>query len=91
MAYMLTRIAVDDYDSWKRNFDEGRDSVRATAKGHRILRAVDEPGELFIQVEFPTTDDAREAREALFASGALERVTVKAGPTVAEPAELVEY
>ena len=91
MAYMLTRIAVDDYDAWKRTFDEGRDSVRATAKGHRILRAVDEPGELFIQVEFPTTDDARRARDALVASGALDHLTVKAGPTVAEPAELVEY
>jgi hypothetical protein len=84
MAYMLTRIAVDDYDAWKRAFDEGRDSVRATAN-------VDEPGELFIQVEFRTTDDARRACDALVASGALDHLTVKAGPTVAEPAELVEY
>src|SRR3712207_4491940 len=91
MADLLTRIAGDDYDAWKAMFDRGRASVGATASGHRILRAVDEPGELFIQVEFPTADDARRAREELLDSGALERVTVKAGPTVAEPAELVEY
>ena len=91
MAYLLTRIAVDDYDAWKPMFDDGRGNVRARATGHRILRAIDEPGELFIQVEFPTADDARRAREELIASRALERVTVKAGPTVAEPAELVEY
>ena len=91
MAYLLTRIAVDDYEAWKPMFDEGRASVRVTATGHRILRAIDEPGELFIQVEFSTADDARRAREQLIASGALDRVTVKAGPTVAESAELVEY
>ena len=91
MAYLLTRIAVDDYDAWKPMFDERRASLRATATGHRILRAVDEPGELFIQVEFPTADDARAAREQLVASGMLERVAVRTGPSIAEPAEQVEY
>ena len=91
MAFMLTRIAVEDYDAWKEMFDSGRESVRAAAKGHRILRSVDEPNEVFIQVEFPTADDARAARATLVASGALERVTVKSGPSIAEPAEQVQY
>ena len=91
MAYLLTRIEVDDYDAWKSMFDEGRASVRATATGHRILRAIDEPGELFVQVEFPTADEARRAQEELIASGALKRVRIKVGPTVAEPADVVEY
>jgi hypothetical protein len=91
MTYMLSRIAVEDYDAWKEMFDAGRDSVRSSAKGHRILRSVDDPGELFIQVEFQTADDARAARESLLASGALDRVTVKTAPSIAETAEQVDY
>jgi hypothetical protein len=91
MTLMFTRIQVDDYDEWKEIFDAGRDGIRKEAKGHRIARGVDDPNELFIQVEFASPGDANAARERLLSSGALERVTVKGGPTVTEVAEAVTY
>lgn len=88
---MLTKIHVDDYDAWKPMFDAGRENVRQAAKGHRILRSVDDPNELFIQVEFASDEDARAAHEALLASGALDRVEVRSHPTITEVAEAVTY
>ena len=91
MPFMLTRIQTDDYDAWKPIFDSDPAGARKAAKGHRILRAVEDPNELFIQVEFDSTDAAMAARERLLESGVLERVTVKVGPTVAETADAVTY
>lgn len=91
MAFMLTRIQVEDYDAWKPLFDSDPPGARKAAKRHRILRNLDNPNELFIQVEFSSSEDATEARERLLASGVLDRVTVKAEPVVAEEAESVEY
>jgi hypothetical protein len=91
MALLLTRIRVDDYDAWKPMFDSDPPGARTRAKGHRILRSADDPNDLFLQVEFASADDAHAARERLLASGVLERVTVKAGPAVAEEAETVQY
>ena len=91
MAFMLTRIEVDDYDAWKPIFDSDPPGARKAAKGHRLLRSLEEPNDVFVQVEFGSPEDAKAARERLLASGVLERVTVKAGPTVAEEAETVAY
>jgi hypothetical protein len=52
---------------------------------------VEEPNEVFIQVEFASAEDAHTACERLLASGVLDRVAVKAGPAVAEEAETVDY
>jgi hypothetical protein len=90
MAFMLTRIKVDDYDAWKPIFDSDHPGARKAAKGHRILRGVEESNEVFVQVEFASSDDAKAARERLLASGVLDRVTVKDGPTIADEAETVE-
>ena len=43
------------------------------------------------QVEFDSPDAAATARDRLVASGVLDRVTVKAGPSVADVAETVQY
>ena len=91
MAFMLTRIHVDDYDAWKAMFDDDTPGAREHAKGHRILRSADDPNELFIQVEFASPEEAVAARERLVASGVLERVSVTAGPALAEEAETVAY
>src|SRR3712207_4007550 len=91
MPFMLTKIHVEDYEAWKPMFGEGRDGTRRAAKGHRILRGVEDPNELFIQVEFESADDARSAREELIASGVLDRVEVRSQPTIAGVAEAVAY
>ena len=91
MSYMLTRIHVDEYDAWKPVFDSDPAGARKEAKGHRILRSAEDPNELFIQVEFASAEKAAAARERLVSSGVLERVSVTAGPALAEEAETVAY
>ncbi|HEX2129635.1 MAG TPA: hypothetical protein VHF58_10510 [Solirubrobacterales bacterium] len=91
MTLLMTRIQVEDYDAWKPVFDEGRETIRAQAKGHRVCRSVEDPNEVFIAVEFGSPDDAREAVSRLKGSGALDRVTVKSGPAIVEEAESLTY
>ncbi len=91
MSFMLMRADVGDYDAWKPNFDADPAGRKQAAKGHRIMRSVEDPSEVFIQVEFASTDEAKAFRERLLASGALDRITVKSGPTVAEVAEEASY
>jgi hypothetical protein len=91
MTFLLTRIKVDDYDAWKPMFDSDPPGARQAAKGHRILRGAEDPNVVFVQVEFASADDANAARERLQASGVLDRVTLEAGPTVAEEAETTAY
>lgn len=61
MAFILTRIDVGDYDRWKPMFDQDTPGTRSAAKGHRILRNVDKPGEVFVIVEFDTAEQAKAA------------------------------
>ena len=91
MALMLTRIEVDDYDSWKSIFDEDESGVRRDARGYRIARSVENPNELFIQAEFVSHDDAKRARQRLLDSGVLERFPGRTGPTIVDIAESVTY
>jgi hypothetical protein len=91
---MLLHFEVDDYDAWKPMFDQdpaGRAESGATS--YKISRAVDNPNETFIRVEFPSVDQAKAFREKLLASGALERggMRMKSGPTVAEVADEHTY
>ncbi len=94
MAIVVLNFEVDDYNDWKPMFDEdpaGRKESGAT--GHVVSRAVDDPNEVFIRVEFPSVEQAKTFRERLLASGALERsgMRMKSGPTVAEVADATTY
>ena len=91
MTYTLAHIQVDDYGQWKEMFDAARDTVRKDAKGHRILRGVEDPNDVLIQVEFPSAEAARAAREELRKSGAFDRVKLIDGPSITEEAETVTY
>jgi hypothetical protein len=91
MPTMMTRIAVDDYDTWKPTFDGARTTVRSAATGHRIYRGVEDPNQISVAVDFPTREDAIEARERLRASGMLERVDLKVEPTIVEEVEALTY
>lgn len=75
MTIMLMHFEVDDDDAWKPLFDEdpaGR--AESGAISHSVSRAVDNPNEAFIRVDFPSVEHANAFREKLLASGALERV-----------------
>lgn len=91
MALLLMRGDVGDYDAWKSMFDSDPVGRKQAAKGHRILRSVENPSEVFIQVEFASAGDAKDFRERLLASGVLDRMTVKTEPTVAEIVDDMAY
>ena len=90
MAFMLTRIVVEDYDSWKAMFDQDPPGVRREALGYRLFRGNEQPNEVFVQVEFDSADEATAARERLLASGVLARFPDRSGPTIVDEAETVE-
>lgn len=90
MAFILTRINVGDYDAWKPMFDQDAPRARESALGHRLLRSVDDPGEVFVQVEFGSTAEAQVARDRLLASGVLDRFADRSGPTVLEQVEAID-
>lgn len=89
MAMIVTRIQVGDYDTWKTLFDQDVPGARRSARGYRILRNVDDPGEVFVQVDFDSIDEAKAARERLLASGVLDRFEDRMLPRVVEEAEAV--
>ena len=86
-AFIITRIQVGDYDTWRPMFDQDRPRARERATVQRVLRSVDDPNEVFIYLEFDSVEDAQEARRRLVESGVLDRVEDKHGPNVLEDAD----
>jgi hypothetical protein len=91
MAFMLTRIQVGDYDAWKPMFDKDEPGARRSAKGYRILRSADNPGEVTLLIEFASAEDAEVGRDRLLASGVLDRFADKDLPKIVEEAEAHTY
>jgi hypothetical protein len=89
MAFVMTRINVGDYETWKPMFDQDVPGARRSSKGWRIFRSTENPNEVFIQVEFASSDEAGAARQRLLDSGVLDRFSDVTGPTVVEEAETV--
>jgi len=94
VAIVVLNFEVDDYDTWKPMFDADPAGRRDSgARGHVVSRAVDNPNEVFIRVEFPSVEQAKTFRERLIASGAMERggMRLKSGPTVADVDDATAY
>jgi hypothetical protein len=94
VAIMVMNFEVDDYETWKAMFDaDPAGRVASGAVSHVVSRAVDNPNEGFIRVEFPTAEQAKAFREKLLASGVLEAsgMRLKMGPTVAEVVDQKTY
>jgi hypothetical protein len=89
VAFIMTRIDTGDYDTWRALFDRDVPRAREAATGYRLYRNVENPAEVFIQIELRSADEARVARERLLASGVLDRFPDRSGPTVVELAETV--
>jgi hypothetical protein len=89
MAYIVTRIQVGDYDAWKPMFDQDGPGARREALGHRVLRNVDDPNEVYVFIEFATREHAEDARARLVESRVLDRFPEHHGPMVVETAEAV--
>jgi hypothetical protein len=83
-AFIITRIQVGDYDTWKPMFDQDRPNAREKATTQRIFRTVDDPNHVFVFLEFDSVNDANEARGRLLESGVLDRFEDKHGPNVVQ-------
>ena len=81
-AFIITRIQVGDYDTWRPMFEQDRPRAREHAEVQRVFRDVDDPSQVFIVLEFDSLDDAQEAQRRLLASGVLDRFEDKHGPNV---------
>jgi hypothetical protein len=85
---MLTRIKISDFGQWKTMFDSDPPRAREHATGWRVLRGVEDPNEVIVQVEFPSAELALDARRRLLDSGVLQRVQqVISPPTLVEDAD----
>lgn len=87
MAFMVTRLEVADFEQWKPSFDADPPKAREHASGYRLLRGLEEPGVVIVEVEFPSEEAAREGRDRLFSSGVLDRLSGVVGPTIVEQAD----
>jgi hypothetical protein len=81
-AFIITRIAVGDYDMWRPMFDQDLPRAREKAVTQRVLRKVDDPNHVFVVLEFESVEDAEEARRRVLESGVLDRFEDKDGPNV---------
>ena len=90
MAFLIGAFE-GDFDAWKRQFDSDPLGRRQVAKGHTLLRGVDNPNEIFVRIEFDSAEDAKAFAEKVLASDVLQNVTVKVPPTAVELADQVTY
>ena len=81
-AFIITRIHVGDYEAWRGMFDQDRPGAREKATAVQVFRGADDPGQVFIVLEFASLDDANESRRRLLESGVLDRFEDKHGPNV---------
>jgi hypothetical protein len=86
-AFIITRIDVGDYDTWRGLYDQDVPKAREKATTTRVLRMVDDPNHVFVYLEFASVEDAQEARDRLIASGVLDRFADKHGPNVVVDAD----
>jgi hypothetical protein len=91
MASMVGVFRTDDYEDWKRMFDSDPVGRKEVAKGHRVMRSVDDPNEVFLRVDFGSVDEAKAFRERVLASGVLDRLTMVKEPTVVDVADEATY
>ena len=91
MAFMVHHLKVDGFEDFKSMFDADPVGRKQAAKGHLMLRSIDDPNEVFTRVEFDSLEEAKAFRDRLVASGALDQTTVLTPPTVVELVENITY
>ena len=63
MAFMVHHLKVDDFDDFKSLFDSDPVGRKQAAKGHLMLRSLDNPNEVFTRVEFDSLEEAKAFRD----------------------------
>lgn len=83
MAYMLGRIAVEDYATFKKTFDSKEDMRQAAgAVSSTVYQSVDDPNEIVVQVEFPTADAAKAFSTSDGLRNAIQQAGVQGQPRI---------
>jgi hypothetical protein len=90
MAF-LVGVFEGDFDAFKQQFDSDPLGRKQAAKGHTMMRGVDNPNEIFLRVEFDSVEEARSFQEKVRASNVMQNMTVKVPPTVTEMADQGTY
>jgi hypothetical protein len=87
----LVGVFEGDFDAWKQGFDSDPLGRKQVAKGHTLLRGIDNPNEMFLRIEFDSAEDAKAFQEKVRASDVLQNVTVKVPPTAVELVDQADY
>src|SRR5437588_433721 len=90
MAF-LVGVFEGDFDAFKQQFDSDPLGRRQAAKGHTLMRGVDNPNEIFVRIEFATAEEAKSFAEKVRSSNVLQNMTVKVPPTPVELADQATY
>ena len=90
MAFIVG-VFEGDVDAWKQTFDSDPLGRRQVAKGHTILKAVDNPNQVFVRIEFDSAENARALADKVRGSNVLEGLTPIVPPTVAEILDQASY
>lgn len=90
MAF-LVGVFEGDYDAWKQRFDTDPLGRKQVAKGHTLLRAIDNPNLFFLRLEFESAQQARAFQAKVRGSDVLDGLTLQVQPTAAELVDEATY
>jgi hypothetical protein len=90
MAF-LVGVFEGDFDAWNRQFQSDPLGRNQAAKGHTLLRGVENPNQIFVRIEFDSVEEAKAFGERVRGSNVLDNVNVTVPPTVAELADQAAY
>jgi len=90
MAFVVG-VFEGDFDAFKQQFDSDPLGRKQAARGHTLLRGVDNPNEVFVRIEFDSADEARAFQDKVRNSDVLQNMTVKVPPTASELADQATY
>ena len=90
MAF-LVGVLEGDIDAYREVFDSDPLGRKQVAKGHTLLRSVDNPNQLFVRIEFDSVEAAESFAEKVRGSDVLANLSLKVAPTVAELVDQATY
>ena len=90
MAF-LVGVLEGDIDAYREVFDSDPLGRKQVAKGHTLLRSVDNPNQLFVRIEFDSVEAAESFAEKVRGSDVLANLSMKVAPTVAELVDQATY
>ena len=91
MPAFIVGVFEGDVEAWKERFDADPLGRKQVAKGHTLLRAADNPNQVFVRLEFDRLDDAKAFADKVRGSNVLEGLTLTVPPTAAELVDQAEY